>query len=52
MLTWFYSDKEFKNILIVADRGFESYNMVSHFLNEGDRFFDPCKTRPFRNERN
>lgn len=34
MLTWFYSGKEFKKILIVADRGFESYNMVSHFLNE------------------
>ena len=34
MLTWFYSDKTLSNTLIVADRGFESYNMIAHFLNE------------------
>lgn len=34
MLTWFYSDKTLNNTLIVADRGFESYNMIAHFLNE------------------
>lgn len=38
MLTQFYSNKTLQNTLIVADRGFESYNMIAHFLNEGVDF--------------